>query len=119
MPQANSTQSRPRADLAAGVVEHLAVLAGDDRGEVVAACVEQLAQAEHAGAPPAERRRAPVRGGHGRDLHRVVDLGGRGERDLGGLHAAGRVEDRRAPRRAVPSTRRPPIQCPIVSMSIS
>ena len=35
MPQANSTTSRPRGDLAQGVGEHLAVLGGDDRGELV------------------------------------------------------------------------------------
>ena len=46
MPQANSTFSRPRATSPAASDEHLAVLARDDRGQVVAVGVEQLAEAE-------------------------------------------------------------------------
>ena len=44
MPQANSTTSWPRATSPSGVGEHLAVLGGDDRGELGRACVEQLAE---------------------------------------------------------------------------
>ena len=79
--------------LTLGVGQHLAVLAGDDRGQVVAVGVEQLAQAEERGGASAERRRAPRRRGLDRDLHGVVDLGGRRQRHLGRLHAARRVED--------------------------
>ena len=43
-------------DLAPGVVEHLAVLGGDQRGQVVATSVDQLAQSEHRRVAPAQRR---------------------------------------------------------------
>ena len=46
-PQANSTTSMPRAISPSGVGEHLAVLGGEDLGELALARVEQLAEREH------------------------------------------------------------------------
>ena len=50
----------PAGDLAPRVVEHLAVLARDDRRQVVAVGVDQLAQAEQHSGAAAQRRRAPL-----------------------------------------------------------
>ena len=80
--------------LAEGVGEDLAVLGGDQRGDVLLALVEQLAELEeHLGAL-GERDAAPLRGpgrvGGGDDL---VDEVGRGEVELAALHPGGRVED--------------------------
>ena len=47
--------------LAPRVVEHLAVLGGDDRGQVVAVGVDELAKAEQRVGPSAHRRVAPRR----------------------------------------------------------
>ena len=87
------------SDLTARVVEHLAVLGRDQRGELVTTCVDQLAQAEHRRAAAAERGVAPVGSGGRSHLHRGVDLGLRRERDLGRLHATRGVEHGPAPRR--------------------
>ena len=46
-PQANSTTSRPRVTSPRASDEHLAVLARDQRGELVAVGVDQLAEGEH------------------------------------------------------------------------
>ena len=56
----------PTGDLAPGVVEHLAVLGGEEGGDVVGVSGDQLAEAEHRPGPAAERGRAPVGGGDGR-----------------------------------------------------
>ena len=71
------------ADLALGVGEDLAVLVREDRGELVLALDEQVAELEEHVGPLDEARGAPSgqRGLRGGD--RLVDLGGRGERDLG------------------------------------
>jgi hypothetical protein len=53
----------PAGDLAHRVGVHLAVLGGDDRGELVLAGVEQLAEGEEHLRTTCERRRAPARGG--------------------------------------------------------
>ena len=50
-------------DLAEGVGVHLAVLAGDDRGQLVLAGLEQLAEAEHHAGPGGDRDLAPGVGG--------------------------------------------------------
>ena len=93
MPQANSTTSRPARDLAERVGEHLAVLGGDDRRELLLAGVEQLAEGEqHLGAPGQRRVRAtPRRPPGGRDG--LVDVGGRREVDACRDTAGRRVED--------------------------
>ena len=49
-------------DLAQRVGVHLAVLGGDDRGELVLAAVEQLAEGEEDLGTPGQRRGAPARG---------------------------------------------------------
>ena len=53
----------PAADLTEGVGEHLAVLGGDDRGELGGALLEQLAQAEEDVGALDQARLAP--GGEG------------------------------------------------------
>ena len=62
MPQANSTISMPRCDFARGVALGLAVLARDERGDLVGVPLEQLLEAEHARALE-RRRRAPTDSG--------------------------------------------------------
>ena len=97
MPQANSTTSWPRATLAERVGVHLAVLGGDDRGELVLAGVEQLAEGE-------EHLRAPGKGGvppgGERGLgrrDRGVALGLAGQRNLAGDLTRRRVRHGRRP----------------------
>ena len=51
----------PAGDLAAGVGEHLAVLGGEDRGELALAAVEQLAEGEHHRLPLGDGGLAPAR----------------------------------------------------------
>ena len=82
-------------DLTEGVGEDLAVLGGDQRGDVLLALVEQLAEPEeHLGAL-GQRDAAPA-GGPGlvRGGDDLVDEVGRGEVELAALHAGGGVEDR-------------------------
>ncbi|GLK26048.1 hypothetical protein GCM10017607_33670 [Microbacterium thalassium] len=82
------------ADLALRVREHLAVLAREDRGQLVLTLDQQLAEPEEhvraldqpGGAPRREGRLGGRDGG--------LDLVGGGERDLGGDLAGGGVEDR-------------------------
>ena len=93
MPQANSTTSWPRATSPSGVGEHLAVLGGDDRGELVLAGVEQLAEREqHLGAP-GQRGVPPRREGRLRGRDDVLAVGRGGQGELGGHLAGGRVGD--------------------------
>ena len=94
MPQANSTTSRPRATSPRGVRGDLAVLGGDQRGQLVAVRVGQLAEREQDAAravsdvsrQPGERRRRRPDG-------RSTSLRG-GQLHLGRLLAGGRVEHR-------------------------
>ena len=65
MPQANSTTSMPRDDFAAGVLEDLAVLGGDQAGQVVPVPVGQLTEGEE-DAGPGRQRRLPPSGPGGR-----------------------------------------------------
>ena len=76
MPQANSTTSRPRAISPPRVGEHLAVLGGQDRGELVLARVQDLAEREQHRGALGPRRVRPVGERGLRDLHRVVDVAG-------------------------------------------
>ena len=113
-PQANSTQSRPRATSPRGVVEHLAVLARDR-------------------SPPARRgARRPARAGgtsprlrrlNGESRHSAAaadatfTAASTSAADANATSAVctPRAGSKTAPRRAAsPSTRRPPIQCPMV-----
>jgi hypothetical protein len=74
-----------------GVGPHLAMLAGDQRGEVVGARVDELAQPEEHPRARAQRRAAPRERRVGGDLDHVAHLARRRQRDLGGLLARGRV----------------------------
>ena len=81
------------ADLAERVGEHLAVLGGDDGGQLLLAGVEQLAEREEDRGALGDRGVAP--GGEGRaggldDGARVGDVG---QRDLAGHLAGGGVGD--------------------------
>ena len=90
-PQANSTTSSPRVTSPRRVVEHLAVLARDQRGQLVLVGGDELAEAEHHLGALGERGGAPLLGGLRRRLDRAVDVVGRGERDAGDDLAGGRV----------------------------
>ena len=79
----------PARDLAHRVAQHLAVLGGDDRRELLGALIEQVAEPEEDPRALRERRRAPRRERGARGVDRGVDLGRRRERDLLG-HPAGR-----------------------------
>ena len=81
----------PAGHLAQRVGAHLAVLGGDDRGELGLAGVEELAEREQDGRTPGQRRRAPAPAGLGRSLDCRVDHGTRRERDLPRHLAGGRV----------------------------
>ena len=108
MPHANSTYSMPRATSPCASSSTLPCSLVTIGRELVAVGVEQLAEREQHPTRRAQRRRTPLAGGVDRDLHRVVDLGGGRERDLGGLHAPGGVEDRPHPtgRRPLPLSHR-------------
>ena len=83
----------PARDLAEGVGEHLAVLGGQDPGDLLATVVDELANPEQElgalrqrdGAPGGERRL--------RRLHGRIDLLHGGEVDLAGLASQRRVVD--------------------------
>ena len=72
---------KPARHLAAGVGEHLAVLAGDEAGEVVAAGVDELPEREHDLRAARERCAAPLGGGRRRGVDGAVDRSRVGERD--------------------------------------
>ena len=95
MPHANSATSRPRVTSPRASREHLAVLGGDQGGDVLLALVEQLAELEqHLGAL-GQRDAAPLRGpGLVRGGDDLADEVGRGEVELAGLLAGRGVEDR-------------------------
>jgi hypothetical protein len=82
-------------DLAERVVEGLAVLGGQQPGDLLAAGVEQVAEAEHHLGPAAERCRPPARGRRAGGADRGTHLLRRGERDPGLLLAGRRVPHRR------------------------
>ena len=80
-------------DLARGVGEHLAVLGGDEGGELVGALLGDAQEGvEDAGAAQGRRQR-PVAGDRLGGGHRRVDVRRAGQRDPAGLLAGGRVED--------------------------
>ena len=96
---------QPARDLAARVGEHLAVLARDDRGQLVLVRVEQLAEREQDLRALGERRGAPLGAGGRGGLHGAIDVGGRRERnardDLAGGGIGHLADDaRRGARRA-------------------
>ena len=97
MPQANSTFSMPRATSPFAVLEDLAVLTGDGGNKLVAARIEQLAQAEEQAGPTGERRTPPFVGRPDRGRDRLIHLSCRGQSDLAGLDALRRVVDRGHP----------------------
>ena len=79
--------------LAAGVGEDLAVLAVDERGDLVEAALEDLAEAEEDAGAAQRRLGGPLGEGGGSGGDGGIDLGHTGEGDAG-LHAAGGgVED--------------------------
>ena len=94
-PQANSTFSRPRATSPAASDSTLPCSRGDDRGEVVAAGVEQLAHPEQHLGPGAERHRPPLGERLAGDGDGLVDLLGRRQLHLAGDGAGGGVVDGR------------------------
>ena len=94
MPQANSTTSMPAGHLPAGVLEHLAVLGGDQPSQVVAVSVDELAEGEEDAGASGERGRPPSIHAARRVRHRPVDVGRRGQHHLAGLLTRGRVEHR-------------------------
>src|SRR5947209_1459832 len=81
-------------DLAEGGVEDLAVLGGDQRGQLGLAGVEQLAEAEQHRGALGQRGVPPAGKGRGRRGDRGVDLLDRGQRDLAGDLAGRRVGHR-------------------------
>ena len=95
MPQANSTTSMPRGDLAERVGMRLAVLARDRARDLVGVLVEQLLEAEHVLDALERRRRAPagrsLLGGGDGGIH----LRGGRERQLGGLLSGRGIVDGR------------------------
>nr|WP_254801958.1 hypothetical protein [Kitasatospora sp. SUK 42] len=80
-------------DLAQRVRVHLAVLGDDDRGQLVAAGVQQLTEGEEHRRPLGHRGGAPLGEGRGGGGHGLVDLGDLGEVHVAGDLAGGRVED--------------------------
>ncbi len=82
MPQANSTTSWPRLHLAERVGDDLAVLAGDDLGQLTLALVEQLAELEENLRALGQRGVAPRRERRGRGVDHRAGVLDAGERDL-------------------------------------
>ena len=83
-------------DLAHRIREHLAVLGGDERGDLLAVRVDQLAESEHHLGTLRQRRRAPCRERCPRRGDRGVDLVDGCEIHDAGLFTRRRVEHRRA-----------------------
>ena len=78
MPQANSTISMPRCTAARGFGERLAVLAGDELGQLFGVLLEHVAEAEHDAGPLDGRRFAPGRQRRGgRGWTAAIDFGRR------------------------------------------
>jgi hypothetical protein len=86
-------------DLAAGVLEDLAVLGGDQAGELVLVALEQLAEAEHHARAAGQRHVAPRGEGAPGGLDRGVDVGRVGQEHLGLLCSRGGIEHGRGARR--------------------
>ncbi len=78
-------------DLAEGVGVHLAVLAGDDRGELVLAGLQQLAEAEHHPGPGGDRDLPPGVGGPAGGGDHGVRVGLVGEHHPPGDLPGGRI----------------------------
>ena len=82
---------------ASGIAEHLAVLAGDDAGELVVVRFQQLLELEHHPGPAQRRPFTPGREGRVRRDYRRIDHMAIGEDDFGRHGAGRRIEHRRAP----------------------
>ena len=80
-PHANSTFSSPRATSPRASESTLPCSDGDDRRELVAMPVEQVAEGEQDRRPLRERRGAPLPERSGGGFDGRVDLGGRGQID--------------------------------------
>ena len=89
----------PPGDLAQGVRGDLAVLRGQEGGQVAPVLVDELADAEQDLRAAGQRGRPPGRECRRGGSDRPVDLLGAREVDLVGLRARGRVEDRPRPTR--------------------
>jgi hypothetical protein len=89
MPQANSTTSLPRTTSPSRVGQHLAVLAGEDRGDVLLPAIDQLPEREQDLGALGERGALPARGGGLGRGHRLIDHRRRRQRDAR-LDLAGR-----------------------------
>ena len=74
MPRGELDVLQPAGDLADRVGQHLAVLGGDDRGQVVGPLVQQLAEREEHRGPLGQRRTAPLAGGLARRGDGGLDL---------------------------------------------
>ena len=77
---------------ALGVGEHLAVLGGHQRGELVDVLLHQLLELEHDPGAPQRRRVRPVRERRGGGGHRLAHLGLARQWNLGRYLAGRRVE---------------------------
>ena len=98
-------------DLAQRVRRNLAVLGGQQRGELLAPLIDQVADAEHDLGPPRERGRAPFDEGARSGSDRCVDLLLGREIDPFRLAAGRRVVDRAAPaRRALDDVAADPVR---------
>jgi hypothetical protein len=82
------------ANLALGVGEHLAVLGGDERRDLLAVPVDEFAQVEEHLGPLGQRSGAPAEICLLGARHRRVNVGCGGQVHEGRLLAEGRVEDR-------------------------
>ncbi len=82
----------PALHLPEGVVQRLAVLRGEETGEVLLARRHQLPEGEHDILSLGEGREPPGLVGPSRRLHRPVDVVGRRQRHFAGLVSCGRVE---------------------------
>ncbi len=80
--------------LALRVREHLAVLGGDGRGELVGAALGDFFEAKHHARTPQRRRGGPGRRSGRRGLHGGIDITCRGKTYLARHRAGGRVVNR-------------------------
>ena len=83
-------------NFALGVAEHLAVFANNAARQFVSVVMDEFAELEKDGGPPAKSGVTPGDERLLRRAHRVVDLPNRRIRQLGALLARGRIEHRSA-----------------------
>ena len=80
-------------DFAARIVQHLAMLAGNDARQRIGMPLEQFAETEEDPRPAQGRGRCPAFQGGGGRCHRGIDVGAAGQRHAPGDPAGGRIED--------------------------